>query len=57
VEQVLEIFRGAERKEMKSVRVRGGDPRHPKTALIAFLFLVATLLFLVLLHFAVVTDH
>jgi hypothetical protein len=42
---------------MKSLRVRGGDPRNPRTAFVAFLLLIVTLLCLVLLHFAVVTDH
>lgn len=36
---------------------RDGDPRQPKTALIAFLLLVVTLVCLMLLFFAIVTDH
>jgi hypothetical protein len=39
------------------VRLREADPRNPKTALVAFLLVLATLLTLILLQFAVTTGH
>jgi hypothetical protein len=39
------------------LRPRRADPRNPKNAIIGFLLIVATLAFLILAHFAVVTDH